>query len=225
MGPIPIGHILTSRTRWSQDDNTSKAREQLDQTLQHSGAAILDAHISQLDIVVAGALLSQIQNVEAVVAPVAGYLYYAPYIHTAFFEKLNRYLPVQAMPVFRGEEQGKGSRKLRNRSGLSLEEMKRANDRYLVASKAATQSPHQLSVIAPYGTRDRASQRLIRGGVAEILQSGCPALCTLAMFDWKSLKYVVGMSQLLPEYDARNDREEMTADISRVFSALKDSIR
>lgn len=225
VGPIPLGWLLTSRTRWSNDDDTSQAREQLTETLDSSGAAILDSHTSKLDIVAAAALLSQIENVNAVVAPVAGYLYYAPYLQHAFFEKLNNYLPIKAMPVFRGEEQGTKGRKVRNRSGMSREMMVSANEKYLATSTEATHTPHQLSIIAPYGTRHREDQKLIRGGVAEVLQSSCPAFCTLAMFDWSSLQYVVGMSPALPRYTDETHRARMTSDIAGAFSDLREKIR
>lgn len=225
VGPIPLGWLLTSRTRWSKDDGTSEAREQLNETLEHSGAAILDSHTSKMDIVAAAALLSQIDKVESVVAPVAGYLYYAPLLQHSFFEKLNEQVPIKAMPVFRAEEQGTSGRKVRNRSGMSREKMLEANEQYLATSTTATHTPHQLSIIAPYGTRHREGQKLIRGGVAEVLKSSCPAFCTLAMFDWSSLQYVVGMSNLLPTYNGEATRREMTADIAGAFSDLRDQIR
>jgi hypothetical protein len=224
-GPLPIGKILTDRTRWSNDESTSEAREQLNSTLEHSGAVILDAHQSGMDIVAVAALLTQLKDLEAVVAPVAGYLYYMPHLQKPFFEKLNAQLPVQAMPVFRSEEQGKSKRKVTNRSGLSQDEMNAANDRYVKASLSAVMTPHELSIIAPYGTTRRENQKLIRGGVAEVLQSGCPAFCTLAMFDWKTLKYVVGLSHQMPQYGYGSDRTEMTADIAKTFSDLQDQIR
>ncbi len=224
VGPVPLGKIFLNRTRWSHDGQTKESKEQLSHTLQTSGAVILDNHTSRLDILGTGCALAHIPNLEHITAPVAAYLYFLPMLNASFFEKLNLQTPIEVLPVFRREKRRDqiASEYTRYDQGHLEHTM---NTQYRDRARSVSQTPGQAVILAPFGTRKREEGKLIRHGVAELLHSSCPVFCSLTVFDWTSLRFVVSLSHNLPKFSRKTEREFMTQAILQSFREQKKALR
>lgn len=208
---IPFGKILTSRSRLSKDPLTQKGVEAARAVLQQSGLAVLDSHKTSLDIMAVGATLAQELRLSTFAGPVAGYMYYNRFLHHFFVEAGDKD-SLQMFPVFRKEERTELAKSWKFHPSLASANPKEANAAFRTYAETLVDRPGDALLVAPYGSRKTFGTE-VRSGIVNLLQTECPALCTLAIFHPELLKFVVYTAPSVLRFSQGSSSEDISAQV------------
>lgn len=211
---IPFGRIIFSASQLSPDQQTRSGIVQAREVLQNEGLVILDFHGTLVDIVITSAQATKHLPIQEFMGPV-GASYVQKRILGHLINKMNEVRGVQAIPVIRKEDGEEESVKNLTRDQIGIH-----NEEYLRMVKEHVGYPHHAAMIAPFGSRTRDPNSVIKWGVAEVLQTGHPAICTYTATR-KGRRYRILFSDRLLRYGHDSRREDMTKEISQEFETLR----
>lgn len=196
---IPFGKIMSKRSFFADDEVSEKGIKEAKDVILNSqeGMAVFFAHLGLLDAFGTVAVMERELPEFDSVFPAAGSWYHFPILNS-IFKKMNTQVPYEFTPVFRKEDFGRMKLhvKVIDFSGLSDEEKKQANKRYVARSQEIIKKPGGVVVLNPYAGRAPKLEYL-RSGPLKLLQSGKPIMLSLTMWNWKKLKYDVYFSEVL----------------------------
>lgn len=210
-GVIPFGKILTARSSLSKDPLTQTGIEAAQAALEKSGLAVLDSHKTSLDIMAVGATLAQELELSTFAGPVAGYMYYNRFLHT-FFSQAGKKESLQMFPVFRREERTELAKNWKYHPSLASANPKEANAAFRTYAETLVDRPGDALLVAPYGSRKTFGTE-VRSGIVNLLQTECPALCTLAIFHPELLKFVVYTAPSVLRFSQGSSSEDISAQV------------
>lgn len=196
MHGLPLGKWLSQRSIIAQDLESQTAIRQTQKLLANgeTGMAVFFAHLGLFDMFGTALALERELGYKAIF-PVAGSWYHFPLLKS-IFTQLNAQVAHEFIPVYRKEEFGTVETDVRflDFSGLDEQGKKAANQAYIQKTKDALETGGVV-MLAPYGGRAPRLEHLRRGPIA-LLQTECPVLLSLTVWDWKALQYVVYFSQV-----------------------------
>lgn len=207
---MPLGEWLLRICQISEDCDTRAGLKQAESALMERGGVFLDAHQSATDIFATAFNLTDRLAFKEFITPAAAYQTKSP-AYRRIFRKLGAVPGVGVIEVYRREERGKTKRRLPDRSGLSKEEKKMANQAYKQCVKRALENPYRGVLLAPYGSRYTFGiEKEIRHGVIEMLmETEAPALATYSVFDLRRGGYVTFASGNLLKFSQGDTEEEV----------------
>lgn len=218
-----VGEYVRRYSLLSPDKETERAINQIRLILPHSGLLVADSHEDAYGIVASTMAFSEELNPNRVIMPVAGYIYYSP-LYKGIFEGVNQVEGLEAYPVFRAEERGKAKRKVKDYSGLTIEQKGSANRRYLRVIRGLKDSPESFSVLAPYASRRNYGGR-IRSGVILALRTGVPVVFTVSQGSlWPYGGYAVRVSENIRKFSGKDSQEGIEVAVLREFERLKGNV-
>lgn len=189
---FPLGRLL-SRGIISVDSVSQQACVKLREISSNKGIMIFDAHPGMLDIFPAYRLALHDLDLGRVEGPFAAAFYFHKRFYNSFLLKVEEF--VKLYPVFRKEELNYTERKFRNSSGLSKEEQKGLNGKYLNSVLKLKNVPGSALVIAPYGGLP-VTRSCFRSGVIPLVEDGSPVVFSISRFDFFGMRYVTYLSEV-----------------------------
>jgi len=226
---IPAGRLIEATTRLSSDPETSATTQIIKDLLQDSGVVFLDWHSNFLDTVVIAVRAAEEFDVKRCIVPIAAAHYNSSGPIGALSRKMNNIPGVEMHPVYRTEEGREGAvsagrllsaEEFRGKHGVTPEEAKNLNTEYDNKLRTSLRESGSATIIAPWGTRNKDMEKLIRTGVFQLLREGVPAVCTMAVGSKKPPFSTAYFSENVLRFDTQIAREEMTHMIRAEFNKL-----
>ena len=219
IGWLPIGYLID---RMSDLDEESKIGLcEANTLLKSEGILVLDAHRETFDILMSVALVTDHLTVSRIVFPVAAYLYYTPIMSRIVrgFDKLG----IDVHSVYRKEERERNFHNMIYRQFYPKEmteaDIKEMNEKYLIKAEMALRTPHQAVVFTPFGGV-KSFMNKVRHGVARLLASGSPVICSLSMRRSRRMRYVTYFSKKPFRFEPGELRSRMNARVRKEFEGL-----
>lgn len=222
---VPLGRIIHTASRLGQDEETQSGIKQAENVLHNEGLVLLDFHKSLVDIVVTSAIATEHLPIESFKGPVA-----ASYFVKRFFghiiERINEVPGVEGIPVIRKKdrEDPKTMIKIMKKLGITPEDVNNKNFDYLERVRETVKHPYHAAMVAPFGTRDKEAVHDIKWGVAELLRTGCAALCTYTATTKHPKPFKVLFAPEIMRFNPDTSTKKMSDIISTQFKSLKSRV-
>ena len=205
---FPLGELMIHFTHLSEDSYTRQGLSKARDLLQNRGLIILDAHLTPLDIIATGIAVSENIELEGCIVPVSTYDFYFPFFRKGFFGRINKMDGFELYPVCRVSDSKSWRHKFFFPQELTTRKKREAVLAYHRRTLEVIEEPHKVVLVAAYNGVNQLGNELA-GGVERILESGCPALASLAVFDRELLRYKVFLSEDLLQFSQVSQKDEM----------------